>query len=314
MTVLVFGSLNIDLVTQVSRLPNPGETLLGDRFTTVPGGKGANQAVAAAGLGVKTAMVGRVGADSFGQTVIHSLNTAGVDTSKIQVDRGASTGIAAIAVAASGENQIIVVPGANGSVDGSDVNRLPLTEIDILLMQFEIPVSAVEQAALQAKTHGVTVIIDPAPAIANLSDALYRSIDILTPNQTEAACLTNCPVDSPEDGLKAASVLRSRGVDTVIVKLGAQGCLCSSPDATFFLPAYSVKAVDTVAAGDAFNGGLAAALGEGKNLIDAVIQGSATAALSVTQSGAQDSLPERDRVRAFMTERPTPKPIEVFPD
>ncbi|MEO0537545.1 MAG: ribokinase [Cyanobacteria bacterium P01_A01_bin.123] len=315
MSILVFGSLNMDLVTQVSRLPEPGETLLGDRFLIVPGGKGANQAVAAARLGVSTAMVGRVGGDSFGEDLLKSLNAAGVNTVDVSIDGDNRTGVAAIAVAANGENHIIVVPGANTAIDDTDIERLSarFQHVQVLLLQFEIPLPMVQRAAQLAQTQGIKVIVDPAPAQSALPDEFYRSIDILTPNQSEAAQLVGFPVDTPESALAAAQHLRSRGVKTVIVKLGGQGCVCSSPEGSFLLPAYKVDAVDTVAAGDAFNGGLAAALCQDQALLQAMLQGSAVAALSVTQAGAQSSLPTRDRVTAFLAETPLPQPVLLTP-
>ena len=313
MSVLVFGSLNMDLVTQVSRLPEPGETLLGDRFLTAPGGKGANQAVAAARLGVPTTMVGRVGSDSFGEELLQSLQTAGVNTAGVFVDTTTRSGIAAIAVAANGANHIIVVPGANGTVGESDVQQLiaQFAQTKVLLLQFEIPLSVVQQAAQFAAKQGITVIVDPAPAQATLPASFYGHIDILTPNQSEASQLVGFPIDTPKSALAAAQQLRSRGVKTVIIKLGSQGCVCSHLDEAFFLPAYRVDAVDTVAAGDAFNGGLAAALCQGQNLVQAIQQGSAVAALSVTQSGAQPSLPNGDQVAAFLAQTAIPQLISL---
>ena len=300
--ILSFGSLNLDLVTQTPRLPTPGETMLGTHFMTAPGGKGANQAVAAARLGISTRMVGRVGGDDFGPVLIQSLKAAGVKTDGVKIDEATHSGVAAIAVDASGENHIIVVPGANGRVDLSDVERLNqwLPNSQILMMQFEIPLSVVRQAAQSAHQAGVMVILDPAPAQTNLAADFYPLIEILTPNQVEAAQLVGFPVHDPQTAAEAAAVLRRRGVQTVIIKLGVQGALCSTTDQTFHIPAFPVTAVDTVAAGDAFNGGLATALAERLSLRQAVIRGNAVAALSVTKVGAQPSMPDREELDALL--------------
>ncbi|NEZ57908.1 ribokinase [Adonisia turfae] len=303
MPIIVFGSLNMDLVAQVPRLPQSGETLLGTGFTTVPGGKGANQAVAAARLGAPTTMVGRVGDDSFGQELCNSLQASNVATELVLAEPGPS-GVALISVDESGENQIVVVPGANGNVDLSDANRLPLGPgPSVLLMQFEIPLVAVQAAAKRAAEH--CVILDPAPARSDLPTDFYSLVDILTPNQTEASQLVGMKVKSVATAMEAAQVLRRRGVSTVIVKLGSQGAVVASDLEVFHVPAFEVKAVDTVAAGDAFNGGLAVALAEGKSLRAAVVWASAVAALAVTKAGAQSSMPIRAQVEDFLLSHPS---------
>ena len=260
-TAVIFGSINIDLVAKTPRLPVPGETLLGKEFLTTPGGKGANQAVALARLGVPTQIVGRVGGDSFGEQLINSLQTAGVQTNDVFVDESVSSGIAAIAVDDRGKNQIIIVPGANGRVEPTDVERLAklLPSASVLLLQLEIPLDAVLAAAKAAQQAGVTVILDPAP-VRTVPDELYGLIDIITPNEIEAGELVNLTVNEPQSAATAAAVLRQRGVKNVIVKLGDRGVVCATESETFFVPAFAVTAIDTVAAGDAFNGGLAAAL------------------------------------------------------
>ncbi|MEM9265684.1 MAG: ribokinase [Cyanobacteria bacterium P01_F01_bin.13] len=298
MSIIVFGSLNMDLVAQVQRLPQPGETLLGKGFTTVPGGKGANQAVAAAQLGASTTMVGRVGDDSFGTLLCNSLQAANVETGLVIAHPGPS-GVALINVDQMGENQIVVVPGANGKLDGTDVERLPLDDgSSILLMQFEIPLTVVQAAAGRAVDH--CVIVDPAPARSDLPVDFYSLVDILTPNQTEASQLTGVQVKGVTTAMEAAQVLRQRGTSTVIVKLGSQGAVVASEVEVFHVPAFEVEAVDTVAAGDAFNGGLAVALSEGKSLRAAVEWASAVAALSVMTTGAQPSMPIRQQVEDFL--------------
>ncbi|NMG06454.1 ribokinase [Brasilonema sp. UFV-L1] len=305
MTIIVFGSINIDLVATAPRLPVAGETLLGQSFLQAPGGKGANQAVASARLGVSTYIVGRVGADSFGAELVNSLQSSGVQTDNVFVDETVSSGVAIIIVDVKGENQIIVVPGANGHVNQQDVERLShlLPTAKALLLQFEIPMATVVWAAKAAQKAGVTVILDPAPAQKDVPDELYPLVDIITPNEVEAGQLVGFPVDGEESATKATQVLRQRGVKNVIVKLGAKGALCATSEASFFIPAFPVHTVDTTAAGDAFNGGLAAALCEGLSLRQAVVWGAAAGALAATKLGAQPSLPQRMTFDAFLKEK-----------
>ncbi|PZO42031.1 MAG: ribokinase [Shackletoniella antarctica] len=302
-TIHVFGSLNMDLVCRTPRLPQPGETILGTDFATGQGGKGANQAVAAARLGAATAMVGRVGKDDFGQQLIQGLQSAGVDAGGVVVDGNAPTGVAAIAVDDAGTNTIVVVPGANGQVNNEDVDRLTaqLQSGDILLLQFEVPLAAAIAAAKAARARGVTVIVDPAPARRDLPADFFTSVDVLTPNQVESSQLTGMPVTDIPTATKAARQLVKQGIGTVIVKLGEQGAVVATADDTFHQPALPVKAVDTVAAGDAFNGGLAVALAEGMALAEAAQFATAVAAASVMVPGAQASMPERSRVAALQT-------------
>lgn len=303
MSILVFGSINIDLVARTPRLPVPGETLIGHAFTTVPGGKGANQAVAAARLGIATQMVGRVGGDIFGQDLLRELSGSGVDCDQVLVDRMTHSGVAVITVDDASENNIVIIAGANGQIGTEDIDRLKplLPQAKVLLLQLEIPLPAVVAAAEAAQEAGVTVILDPAPARLDLPDRLYVAIDIITPNQVEASQLINFPVTNPETATKAAEVLHQRGVRTVIIKLGRQGAICLTEAETFAISAFPVEAVDTVGAGDAFNGGLAAALAIGMPLPQAVRQASAVAALSVTQAGAQSSLPTREELGEFLS-------------
>lgn len=306
MSVIVFGSINLDLVARTPRLPLAGETLVGHAFATVPGGKGANQAVAVARLGVPTEMVGRVGGDAFGQDLLQGLKASGVGCDRVLVDATTHSGVAVITVDDSSENHIIIIAGANGQMGMADVDRLKplLPQAKVLLLQLEIPLDAVVAAARAAKAAGVTVILDPAPARSDLPDQLYGCVDIITPNQVEASQLVEFPVTDRESAAKAATVLHQRGVGTVIVKLGKQGALCLTSTETFVVSAFPVKAVDTVAAGDAFNGGLAAALAIGLPLPQATAQASAVAALSVTKPGAQPSLPTRAELDAFLAGQP----------
>ena len=303
--IIVFGSINMDLVAKTPRLPVAGETLQGYQFFTAPGGKGANQAVASSRLGIPTYLVGRLGNDDFGNQLRRGLQEAGVHTDGIVVDEAASSGVAVIAVDDAGENNIIIVPGTNGRVNQQDVERLPnvLAGAAALLLQLEIPLPAVLAAAQAARKLGVPVILDPAPAQGNLLPELYSLVDIITPNEVEASQLVGFPVDGQEAAAMASAELRQRGVSTVIVKLGAQGVFCATEEETFFVPAFSVQAIDTVAAGDAFNGGLAAALAEGRCLREAVLWGAAAGAISATKAGAQPSLPDRETFNRFLRER-----------
>ena len=308
MSVVVFGSINLDLVARSPRIPVPGETLTGNSFETIPGGKGANQAVAVARLGVPTQLVGRVGGDAFGQTLLQGLQDSGVGCDRVTIDPSTHSGVALITVDAASENSIVVIPGANGKVDRSDIDRLqavlnadPIPKV--LLLQLEIPLPMVIAAAETAQAAGVTVILDPAPARSDLPDALYPLIDIITPNQVEAGQLAGFPVSDFESARAAAIVLRQRGIRTVIVKLGKQGALCLSEAETYQIPSFPVQAIDTVAAGDAFNGGLAAAIATGMAFRQATTQAAAVAALSVTRAGAQPSLPTKAELAAFLSDR-----------
>ena len=300
--VVVFGSINMDLVANALRLPAPGETLIGDRFSTVAGGKGANQAVAIARLNISTRMIGRVGNDRFGQDLLQSLQCEGIQTENVLVDESVNSGVALITVDDQGENTIIVIPGANARVNRSDIETLSLylTGADSLLLQLESPIAAVKAAAQAAKKLGVRVILDPAPARSDLPIDLYPLIDILTPNEVETAQLVGFPIESPALAAEAAAVLQQRGVNTVVIKLGAKGGFCATPDEAFFFPAFDVAAIDTVAAGDAFNGGLAAALADKKPIRSAVIWGAAAGALATTKPGAQSSLPDRATLITFL--------------
>ncbi|MBF2049041.1 MAG: ribokinase [Elainella sp. C42_A2020_010] len=310
MSVIVFGSINMDLVARTPRIPAPGETLTGHRFETVPGGKGANQAVAVARLGIPTQMVGRIGNDTFGQALLQGLQASSVNCDAVLTEATTHSGVAMITVDDASENNIVIIPGANGLVDTTDVERLQplLAQAKVLLLQLEVPLEAVVAAAKVAKQSGVTVILDPAPARTDLPTALYPLLDIVTPNQVETSQLAGFPVTDLETARKAATVLQQRGVGTVITKLGKQGALCMTPTETFEIPAFPVQAVDTVAAGDAFNGGLAAGLAAGMPLREATQQAAAVAALSVTKAGAQPSLPTRAELDAFLTKHGVTSP------
>lgn len=301
MAIVVFGSINMDLVARVPRLPAPGETLTGRSFATVPGGKGANQAVACARLGAATRMVGRVGDDVFGEALRRSLAGYGVEVSGVSTAPGLPSGVAMIAVDDRAENTIIVVPGANGAVGGEDVARLAaaLEGARALLLQLEVPIEAVVAAAQAARARGCLTLLDPAP-VRDLPRELYALADIITPNETEAAQLVGFPVDTPPAVERAAAALQSRGVRRVVIKLGARGAYAADEAGGRLYPPFAVAAVDTVAAGDAFNGGLATALSEGQPFEAAIRWGLAAGAISVTRPGAQPSMPDRQELLAML--------------
>lgn len=296
MSIIIFGSINIDLVTTTPRLPMPGETINGNNFFSAGGGKGANQAVAAARLGIPTKIVGRVGNDNFGQQLLASLQAANVDTTKVVVDEDIHTGVAVISVDNNGENSIIVVSGANHRIDNTEVESLKslLTDATALLLQLEIPLEFAMSAAKVAQEMGVKVILDPAPFPEHFPHDFYGLIDIITPNEIEASQLVGFAVNNQETATKAAMELCRRGVKNAVVKIGDRGVVCATGEETFFQPAFDVKAIDTVAAGDAFNGALAAALDTGLSLKEGVKWGAAAGALCVTKSGAQPAMPDRE--------------------
>ena len=302
MSIIVFGSINIDLVATAPHLPTAGETLLGHDFFKAPGGKGANQAVASAKLGIPTEIIGRVGKQGFSEELINHLQSTGVNTDNVFLDKTTNSGVAIINVDDAGENQIVVIPGANAKVSQEDVERLSqrLAGKQALLLQLEIPLSSVIAAAKTAKAAGVRVILDPAPAQKELPEEIYSLVDIITPNEVEASQLVGFPVTGEESAQKAAGILLERGVKCAIVKLGAKGVYCATATESFFTPAFPVKTVDTTAAGDAFNGGLGAALSEGLSLNQAVVWGAAAGALAASKSGAQPSLPNRVTFDRFL--------------
>mgnify|MGYP002395005339 CR=1 FL=1 len=297
--ILVVGSINMDLVVRVPRPPEPGETVLGEDFETYPGGKGANQAVAAARMGGDVTMVGRVGNDDFGNTLIQGLVENKIKTTHVIKDSKARTGVALIAVAADGENMIVVASGANANVSIEDVSsvRPLMRETDILLVQLECPLETVTSAVELAKAYDVQVILNPAPA-QKLPQSLIKNIDYLTPNRNELLQIAG--KDNIEDAIKA---IRECGLKNLIITLGANGARVISDDLDQHLPSHEVTTIDTTAAGDAFNGALAVALAEGKPLIEAVRYGMAAGAMASTKRGAQPSLPFRDSVESFLASR-----------
>jgi ribokinase len=299
--LLVIGSANTDLVVHASRLPGPGETVLGGEFSEVPGGKGANQALAAALAGAQVDFVARVGTDALGTRMIDNLLAAGIGTRHMRRDASAPSGVALITVNTKGENAIVVAGGANTRLTPGDIDEaLPLMRrAAVLLLQLETPLPTVEHAARLARKAGCLVLLNPAPA-TTLPDSLLHCVDVLTPNEHEAALLTGRPVRGVKDARNAARTLRGRGAGVVIITLGASGVFVSAPDHEDHEPGFTVKAVDSTAAGDVFNGALALRLAEKAPLRDAVRFAQAAAAISVTRPGAQTSIPLRREIEAFL--------------
>lgn len=302
--IVVVGSINLDLVGSVERIPVPGETLTGFDFRTFHGGKGANQAVAAAKLGYPVSMVGRVGDDQFGSELKRGLRESGVNVKPVLTARKSSSGVACILTDRAGQNSIVVVPGANGGLSPRDVkaNATLLRSAGIILCQLEIPLETVEFVAAIAQRFKVPLMLDPAPA-RELSPALLRSVTYFTPNETEASTLCGRSHDELTIGNVAeyAAELIERGPANVIIKMGRTGAFFLSRNGdSFFQQGFVVPAVDSTAAGDAFNGGLAVALMRGKTLQDAAQYATAVAAVSVSRAGAQPSMPTHREVAVFL--------------
>lgn len=296
--IIVIGSLNADLVVKSPRFPQPGETISGEDLQIIPGGKGANQAVAAARQGVGVAMVGRVGSDSFGPFLLENLKSNQVNTSHVLVDESA-TGTAIIVVDANGQNSIVLSPGANGKVTPADVDSASFLNAKLLLLQLEIPTPTVLRAAQKARENGLTVILNPAPA-KSLPAELLANVDILIPNESELALLTNLPVNDASSAEVAAKELLKLGIKTVIVTLGSKGALLVTSTQVTHIDAYKVSVVDTTAAGDAFIGGFASAMLSGSSLEESVRYGCACGALATTKFGAQPSLPTKEETTRFI--------------
>lgn len=298
--IVVLGSLNMDLVVRSGHIPRPGETVRGEGFSTIPGGKGANQAAAAARLGASVEMIGRVGGDSFGPLLLENLRAQGVGVAHVRVDPDAPSGIAMIILDAQGENAIVVAPGANGRVSPEDVQaaRDLLKGARYLIMQFEIPLEVVWGALNLARELGLQVILNPAPAYP-AEAALLRGAHYLVANESEAQILTGVEVSDLATAHKAGRALLEMGLPRVILTLGAEGALLLTAEQTAHVPARKVHVVDTTAAGDAFIGGLAVALLRGFSLVEAVRYATCAGTLATTVLGAQTSLPTAAQVQAF---------------
>lgn len=291
--VVVVGSLNMDLVARAQRLPRPGETLAGERFFTVPGGKGANQAVAVARLGGSVAMVGNVGDDAYGQQLRQALEVEGIDCQAVSVCPGVSSGVALITVDAASQNCIVIIPGGNGLLTPESVQRFDalLQAAEVIICQLEVPAETVAWTLARGRELGKQVVLNPAPATGPLPADWFAHIDYLTPNESEAEALTGLPVNDLDSARRAGECLLQLGAGKVIVTLGAQGALFVSRDGSRHFPAPQVQPLDTTAAGDTFIGGFAAALVQGKAEGEAIAFGQRAAALSVTRAGAQPSIP-----------------------
>lgn len=301
--IVVLGGINMDLVGTTENMPAPGETVFGQSFHTAPGGKGANQAVAAARLGSEVRMVGRVGDDEFGPVLLDGLRREGIDVSGVATDPHNSSGIAMILLDGRKENYIVAIYGANLACDHEQIKAVEsaLDGADVLLMQLETPLAAATEAARIARSKGVQVVWDPAPALEMGRDA-YALCDVLTPNQSEAEYLTDIPVTDLDSAERASRRLVSDGVSACVLTMAEAGSYYATQDDEGFVPTFDVEVSDTVAAGDAFSAGLGVALAEGLSLPSAIKYASAAGALAVTKRGAQEAMPHRREVDALFGE------------
>ncbi len=304
MKIVVFGSINMDLTAYVPTFPTPGETLLGHSYITVPGGKGNNQAVAAARLGADVQFVGRVGDDLFGEEVLKIVNNENIDTSPVAIDKENGTGLAVINVDDKAENSIVVISGANMALDEEDVARAEgcLEGAKVLLLQLEVPLKADLQIAEIAQRKNAQVILDPAPAVP-LPEKAYQVVNFITPNETETEILVGIKPSNTAEAAQAANILHDRGVENVIIKMGSKGVYYDSKDGSGFIEPYKVNSIDSVAAGDAFNAGLAVAISEGKPLAEAVRWGAAAGAIATTRKGALPAMPYRTELLQLMEDQ-----------
>ncbi|HPZ72444.1 MAG TPA: ribokinase [Bacillota bacterium] len=299
--ILVVGSFMMDLVVRTPRVPENGETIIGTSFNRFPGGKGANQAVAAARLGGAVTMAGKVGSDDFGDEFLSVLASEGINTAYILRDSQAATGVGFITLDHAGNNRIVVVPGANLRYSVQDLAQIEslIKDSDILIMQLEMDMSVIEHAVELAGRYQVPVVLNPAPARA-LNDELLRGVTYLTPNETEAEILTGVKVTSIDRAKEAAEALLEKGVKTVVLTLAEKGALVASNAGATHVSGFSVQPVDTVAAGDAFNGAFAVAISKGKSLVEACRFANAVGAIAVTRPGAIPSLPSAAEVERFL--------------
>ncbi|MBP6383447.1 MAG: ribokinase [Aeromonas sp.] len=299
--LVVLGSVNADHVLRVPHFPRPGETLTGHSYQVVPGGKGANQAVAAARLGAPVSFIARIGDDAIGQQMRQGFEQDGIDVSAVELDETLPTGIAIIYVSDEGENSIGISAEANGALSPAMVKRheAMIADAHTLLLQLEVPLESVFEAAKLARSHGTRVVLNPAPA-QPLSSELLALVDLITPNQTEAELLTGVKVSDEASAALAADCFHQMGISDVMITLGSQGVYCSNARQQQLIPGFRVEAVDTTAAGDTFNGALLAAELAGADFNAAVRFAHGAAALSVTKFGAQSSIPSKVEVDAFL--------------
>jgi ribokinase len=300
-SILVIGSSNTDMAVKLSRLPRPGETVVGGELASACGGKGANQALSAARAGGAVTFIGRVGRDAFGDKAVAGLAAGGVNVKYVIRDRSHPSGVALIFIGRDGENSIAVAPGANGKLAPPDLKkaRKAFDQAGVVLLQLEIPAETVEAAAALATESGPRVILNPAPA-QWLPESLLRHIFVLTPNESETELLCGVRPRDQAAMARAAAELRARGAQNVVITLGVRGAYVAGPSGRHLIPGYKVKAVDATAAGDVFNGALAAALAEGKPLFEAARFANAAAAISVTRLGAQPSAPGREEIERLL--------------
>lgn len=302
--IVVVGSSNTDMILKLDRIPRPGETILGGEFVTAAGGKGANQAVAAARAGGEVTFIARVGQDMFGERAVAGLIQNGINVDHLQYDV-APSGVALIFVAEDGENSIGVGSGANAKLSPTDVRNAgdAIANANAVVLQLETQLETVQAAADLAYASGAIVILNPAPA-QPLPDSLLKKVSILTPNETEAEILTGIEISDDITCSRASDILLSKGVKAVIITLGSRGAFVATSTSKLHVPGFKMKQVDTTAAGDTFNGALAVALAEGKPMLEAVRFANAAGALSVTRIGAQSSAPNRDEIEELETNQP----------
>lgn len=302
--IVVVGSLNFDLTVRTARFPQPGEAVLGEDFTTACGGKGANQAYAVARMGGRAAMIGCVGQDAFGEESLASLNAVGVDTRAVLRRAETPTGVAFILLDANGQNEIVVAPGANRTLRAADVVQFAdrFRAARAVITQLETTLEATHAALEQARAAGALAVLNPAPFLP-IDDATLRLCDFLIPNENEAAHLCSCPVRTVQEAQAAAAQLRARGARNVLITLGEKGVWVDAEQWQGHVPAFTVPVVDTVAAGDVFIGAFVTRLVEGATVQEATRFGCAASAIAVTRKGAQPSIPTRQEVEAFLSNK-----------
>lgn len=293
MKITVIGSSNTDMVVKTERFPKPGETIIGGEFFMFPGGKGANQAVAAARLGGDVTFVAKIGNDVFGKQALEGFKTENINTEFVFTDENAASGVALITVNNSGENEIVVASGANGQLSKADIKTAnkAITEAEVVVLQLEVPIETVAFAVERSLKANKRVILNPAPA-QTLSDELLNGLFLITPNETEAEILTNIEVSNAATARLAADELLKKGVQNIIITMGSKGAFFMNKTETFLMEAERVKAVDSTAAGDVFNGALGVAIAENKSWKEAIAFANKAAAISVTRMGAQASAPK----------------------